>query len=144
MSAYREIDRFVSENKELIERIMKFQKEEADYLADAGRDAMSAAFKSTAVIADYMKQTSEGIIHSMIGMMADREVQGHFIAAGEEFISGLNALVDAAPVPTSMRCAVSDFEKGMREAACRANKDCPAKRSRGSRVAIESKPECAE
>ena len=61
-------------------------------------------------------------------------VQRHFMSAGLEFLAGLTALADCIPSPEFMKGMATDFEKNLRQAACRMNQECPA---RTARVQVE-------
>jgi len=137
MATDEEINRFVSENRELVERIMESQRESIDFAADMGRDAISTAFKSTFIMADYMRQRTELFIDTVLSTITDPEIQNHFMNAGMEVMTGLTSIVQKAPLPSDMREAAIDLNKNMRMAACRANKDCPVKAERKAKEIIE-------
>ena len=102
----KDIDRFVSGNKEIIERMMSIQKDNAEMA----------------------KRNGEVFIATVFRAFLDPDVQRHFMASGFEILAGLTALVQASPTPDFIKHAVSDFDKNLRVAACRTNEDCLVKR----------------
>lgn len=102
----KDIDRFVSDNKELIERMMSIQKDNAELAKRKGEELIATVFKA----------------------FLDPDVQRHFMASGFEILAGLTALVHASPAPDFIKDAVLDIDKNMRTAACRTNEDCLVKR----------------
>lgn len=101
----KDIDRFVSDNKELIERMMSIQKDNAELAKRKGEELIAIVFKA----------------------FLDPDVQRHFMASGFEILAGLTSLVHASPTPDFIKDAVSDFDKNLRAAACRTNEDCLVK-----------------
>ncbi|MBE6523202.1 MAG: hypothetical protein E7Z62_08810 [Thermoplasmata archaeon] len=106
MVTEKDIDRFVSDNKEIIERMMSIQKDNAELAKRKGEELIATVFKA----------------------FLDPDVQRHFMASGFEILAGLTALVQASPTPDFIKDAVSDFDKNLRVAACRTNEDCLVKR----------------
>ena len=102
----KDIDRFVSDNKEIIERMMSIQKDNAEMAKRNGEELIATVFKA----------------------FLDPDVQRHFMASGFEILAGLTSLVHASPTPDFIKDAVSDFDKNLRAAACRTNEDCLVKR----------------
>ena len=101
----KDIDRFVTDNRELIERMMAAQREKA-------------------------RSKSEKVLDSTYAIITDPELQMHFITAGLEIIAGLSAIVQLSIMPERMKEAAMGFENSMRAAACKANENCPAKTGR--------------
>jgi hypothetical protein len=118
MATDEEIERFVTDNREIIGRMM-----------DSQRGNARAA---------ELSRRSEEFFVSVYSMFADPEVQRHFMASGLEFIEGMKVLIGNAPVPGFVRTAATDFGRSARTMACRANKDCPAKAAR--KIKIETTP----
>ena len=105
MVTEKDIDRFVSDNKELIERMMSIQKDNAELAKKKGEEFIATVFRA----------------------FRDPDVQRHFMASGFEILAGITAFVHASPTPDFIKDAVSDFDKNMRAAACRTNEDCLVK-----------------
>ena len=80
----KDIDRFVSDNKELIERMMSIQKDNAELAKRKGEDLIATVFKA----------------------FLDPDVQRHFMASGFEILAGLTSLVQASPTPGFIKDAV--------------------------------------
>jgi len=127
MATDEEIDRFVADNRELIERMMHTQKEGIQAASEIGKEMTTTAIESTIMAADIVRKQSEEFVKSTYRTITNPIVQRHFMNAGLEFIAGLSALAEAAPMPGVMKDTARDFERNLKSAACRANKDCPAK-----------------
>ncbi|MBO7352193.1 MAG: hypothetical protein J6U12_04690 [Candidatus Methanomethylophilaceae archaeon] len=104
----KDVDRFVADNWELIERIMVAQKGDAERARCKGQKLFDTAYT----------------------IVTDPELQKHLITAGIEFIAGLSTIIQSSLMSDRMKEAASGFEKSMKAAACRANEDCPAKAKR--------------
>lgn len=122
-----EIDRFVADNRDLIERMMEVQLENARTVSLFGRDLAVQMSESAVEAASMARERTEEFLRETLDTIGDPVVQRHFIDAGMEFLAGLTALAEAAPMPDFVRTAASDFKSNVRSAACRANKDCPAR-----------------
>ncbi|AMK13411.1 hypothetical protein AUP07_0355 [methanogenic archaeon mixed culture ISO4-G1] len=137
-----EISKFVGENRELIERIMKIQQESARETARLAKEMAEGAVDSTKVAAERAAKKSEEFFKATFETITNPVVQEHFLTAGLELIAGLSAMAEIAPIPDFMKEAAGDFEKEARKAACNANKDCPAKTKKVKVKDPDSK--CAE
>ncbi len=128
MATEEEIRRFVSENRELIESIMRLQREgmvEATAAArDATRDAMGFAQDS----AQEARARAEEFGRAAYDMFMDPEVQRHFMTMGMEFMLGLSAMMQKAPIPDFVKETAGSTERNMRAAACKTNEDCGARK----------------
>ena len=109
-----DLDRFVSDNRDFIERIMSSRREDI--------------FRMPAAAAELTKIRGERFFRETAEALANSDVQRHFMASGFEILAGLTALVQASPTPDFIKDAVSDFDKNLRAAACRTNEDCLVKR----------------
>ncbi|MBQ7620922.1 MAG: hypothetical protein IJV02_00715 [Candidatus Methanomethylophilaceae archaeon] len=151
MATDEEIHKFVNDNRELVERMMTVQKENAEMAKAIGKDVIKLGFESTYIAADFARRKSEEFFVRTYKMITNPEVQRHFMASGLEFLAGLTALAENAPMPSFMREAAVGVQKNARAAACMINEDCPAKAKRidapseeVSAVEIRSEPEPAK
>ena len=128
MATDEEIDRFVADNRDLIERMMEIQMENARTASLFGRDLAVQMSESAVEAACMVRERSEEFFRETLDTISDPVVQRHFMDASMEFLAGLTALVEAAPMPDFVRTAASDFKSNARSAACRANKDCPLRK----------------
>ena len=140
MATDEEIERFVADNRELIERMMNIQKESFDRSADMAKEFTQEALDSTARAAELARKQSEEFFKATVDTIASPVVQKHFITASMEFLSGLSAMVGISPLPDYIKTAASDMEKNVKQAACKNNKDCPVK---SQKIEINS-DKCAE
>lgn len=130
MATDEEIDRFVAENRELIERMMRVQKDNLERTSEIGKEFTVMAMESTFLAAETVRKKSEEFVKSTYETITNPVVQKHFMTAGMEFLAGLSTLVETAPVPSMVKATAQDFEKNLKNAACKANEDCPAKAER--------------
>ncbi len=130
MATDEEIERFVTENRELVERLMASQKDKVEAAKEAGRDVARFGAISTYYAAEYARKKSEEFFVATYKTIANPDVQRHFMASSLEFLAGLTALAESAPMPSYVKDVAQDFEKNMKSAACKANKDCPAKKKK--------------
>lgn len=130
MATEEEIQSFVSQNRELIESIMRLQKdgavEAASMTRQAAKDAVSFAEESV----DSAKAHAEEFAKSAYAMFMDPEVQRHFMTMGLEFFLGVSAMMQRAPIPDFMKETAGSTEKTFRTTACRANEDCGVRKQK--------------
>ncbi len=141
MATDEEINRFVNDNRELVERMMAVQKENAEMAKAIGKDVIKLGFESTYIAADFARRKSEEFFVKTYKMITNPEVQRHFMASGLEFLAGLTALAENAPMPSFMREAAVGVQKNARAAACTVNENCPAKAKRIQASAEETPAE---
>ena len=77
----KDIEKFVKENTEEIERILKAQK---------------GSFKEKA---EQKKEKAEETMKSFFSLFFSPDIQRHFVRAGIEFLSGIDELMRSAPMP---------------------------------------------
>lgn len=123
-----EFQKFISENRELIESLMALQKDGIVSVASAGRDAAHAVAGSIEHANDSAKAKGEEMFKATYSMFMDPEVQRHFMAMGMEFMMGLSAMMQRAPVPEFVRDAAESTEQTWKKSACSANDQCGAKK----------------
>lgn len=119
-----ELQDFVKQNKDLIARMMELQKGAAIEVASAGRDIARDVVVASEQRIDAAKDRSEEFARSVYSMFTDPEVQKHFMAMGMEFMMGLGAMMQKAPMPDFMKDAVQSTEQNLKQSACSANGDC--------------------
>ena len=127
MATDDEIDRFVADNRELIEKMMNLQREGFERSAELAKEFTQEAFDSTVKAAELARKQSEEFFKATYETIGNPVVQKHFMEASLEFLAGLTAMIEAAPVPDYLKTAASDIEKNFKQTACKANEDCPAK-----------------
>ncbi len=137
MATEEEINKFVEENKELIERMMKIRSDFSS-TRQAGKDLAISAVENTAAAAAAARSKSEEFFKDTVSTITDPVVQRHFMNASLEFLEGLSTLVAIAPIPDFVKDAASSIEKNARNTACKANKDCPNK---AEKIEIEAPKE---
>ena len=128
MSTDEEIQTFVQENRELVVKMMNLQKEALEKTVAVGSEITKDAMESTKEAAEFARDRSIDFFNATAEMITSPVVQKHFMTASIEFIAGLTAMAELAPVPAFMKEAASDFDKNFKQAACKANERCPAKK----------------
>jgi hypothetical protein len=127
MATDEEVEKFVAENRELIERMMSVQKDNLEKTAEVGKEFTMLAMESTFVAAEIVRQKSEKFVKDTYNTITNPVVQKHFMTAGMEFLYGLSTIVETAPMPSKVREGAKDLERNLRSAACKSNEGCPAK-----------------
>lgn len=100
---YSEIESFVKENREMLERMMRQEKEMANRF-----------YQSGASRAEELKSRAEEKTIEFIAAVTDPEIHRHFMLAGFEFLMGVNAMMKAMPMPEVVR-ATMELAKETRE-----------------------------
>lgn len=137
MATEEEIQKFVSENKELIESIMRLQREGVVEATSAARDATKEAVVFAHDSADAARARAEDFGRAAYSMFMDPEVQRHFMTMGMEFMLGLSAMMQKAPIPDFVKETAGNTEKNFKSAACRANEDCGARKVQKVNINVE-------
>lgn len=143
MSGYseEEFQSFISQNRDLIERMMSLQKEAAISTAAAGREIAHDVVEGAADTADKAKEKTEEFVKTTYNMFTDPEVQKHFMTMGMEFMAGMSSLMQKAPLPDFMKDAADGVEKNWKQSACKNNDECAARKARAQKVKIETDTE---
>ncbi len=128
MATEQELHEFVSKNKELIESIMELQKEGFTEAAAVARGTAKTAVGAAHDSAEVAKAHTEDFIKSAYGMFTDPEVQRHFITMGMEFMMGVSAMMQKAPIPDFVKDSAEATQREIKATACRSNESCGAKR----------------
>ncbi len=144
MATEEEIRRFVSENKALIESMMQLQREGMTEAASVARDSAKDAAAFMKDSAEDAMSRAEDLAKATFGMFTDPEVQRHFVAMGLEFMMGLSAMMQKAPIPDFMKDSADSAGKAVRTAACRANEDCGARKVQKVDINVDDGPEKIE
>lgn len=135
MTTDQEFEEFVNRNRDLIERMIELQKGAAEGMADAERDIAREAYGYTRGFADAGRNHIEDMMRSMFATFTDPEVQRHFMNMGMEFMMGMSAIAERAPMPDFAREGYRNTQESMSSAACRA-RDCGRSQPRPQKVAI--------
>lgn len=128
MATEEEIQKFVSENRALIESMMRLQREGVVEATSAARDVTKEAVTFAHDSADAAKARAEEFGKAAYSMFMDPEVQRHFMTMGMEFMLGLSAMMQRAPIPDFVKDTAGSTEKTFRTTACRTNEDCGARK----------------
>lgn len=137
MATEQEIHEFVSRNKELIESMMMLQKEGFTEAASVARGTAKTAAEIAQESAEATKAHAEEFMKSAYSMFMDPEVQRHFVTMGMEFMMGLSAMMQRAPVPDFVKESAGTTEKTVKATACRANEECGAKKVQKLQINVE-------
>lgn len=157
-----EVERFVRENKEMVERLLKEEREKAkevyekgtasaeEFISYHGEKAKEVYNTEKALLTDfaeYQKKKAQEAVGGVIAMVNDPDVQKHFMYAGLELMMAIDALIKAAPLPDFMREA-AEKAKETRDTAskayCEKNENCNArKKQQAEKIPIDS-PEKVE
>lgn len=138
MATEQEIHDFVSKNKELIESIMELQKEGFTDAVSVARGTAKTAADVAQESAEAVKAHTEEFFKTTYNMFMDPEVQRHFFTMGMEFMMGMSAMMQKAPVPDFMKESAETAEKEFKATACKANESCGAKKVQ--KVQINAEP----
>jgi hypothetical protein len=110
-----ELERFFRENKEIVERLLLEERDLVKETVKAEKERFEEYIGDPRVKA---KETVDGLF----GALTDPEVQRHFLTVGIEFLLGVNALIQAAPVPDEFKDFVKRTEHEGKKAAGAARK----------------------
>lgn len=139
-----EFQSFIKQNRDLIERMMSLQKEAVVNTAAAGREITHEVVGSAAETAEKAKEKTEEFVKTTYNMFTDAEVQKHFMTMGMEFMAGLSALMQKAPMPDFVKDAAGGVEDNWKQTACKNNDECAAKKARAQKVKIETDPQSSD
>ena len=76
MATDEEIERFVTENRELVERLMASQKDKVEAAKEAGRDVARFGAISTYYAAEYARKKSEEFSKNQMGAVVNECLEG--------------------------------------------------------------------
>ncbi|MBE6519024.1 MAG: hypothetical protein E7Z70_05760 [Thermoplasmata archaeon] len=122
MTTNDDLERFVAQNRELVDCMMKVPK-------DTIRAAAMATYEGARMTNKFAKAKGEEAFDAIHSMLLSPDIQKHFIAAGLEFMEGMKALLQSAPVPGFAKDAAEDLEKNTRQIICACNSNCPMKKT---------------
>lgn len=135
-----ELERFVRENREMLERLLLQEKEMADRF-----------YQSEVSRAEELKSRAEEKTIEFIAAVTDPEIHRHFMMAGFEFLMGVNAMMKAMPMPEVIRTTM-DLVKETREKTFEEAKENYSRRKQSSesdgpvsqKIDITEKPDSKE
>jgi len=114
-----DMEEFVKKNREMIEAILKTQKEKAGS----------------------QKKKAEETMDGLLGLILNPEIQRHFVKAGMEFLAGIEGLLRNAPFPDKMKETVGKAcdakDAFMKDVVCEENPDCKIKNKEKKTKKIE-------
>ncbi|MBR4684989.1 MAG: hypothetical protein IKP04_00460 [Candidatus Methanomethylophilaceae archaeon] len=122
MTTNDDLERFVAQNKELVESMMKVPK-------DTIKAAAMASYEGVRMTNEFAKAKGQEAFDKIHSTLVSPDIQKHFIAAGLEFMEGMKALLQHAPVPGFAKEAAEDMEKSTRQVICACNPNCPMKKT---------------
>lgn len=139
-----EFQSFIKQNRDLIERMMSLQKRAAVETLSAGREITHEAVGAAADTAERAREKTVEFVKTTYSMFTDPEVQKHFMTMGMEFMAGMSAMMQKAPMPDFVKDAAGGVEQNWKQSACKNNDECARKRSSKQKVNIEVDPKPAE
>ncbi|MDR2845945.1 MAG: hypothetical protein LBV63_01540 [Candidatus Methanoplasma sp.] len=110
-----ELERFFRENKEIVERLLLEERDLVKETVKAEKERFEEYVGDPRVRA---REAADGLF----GALTDPEVQRHFLTVGIEFLLGVNALIQAAPLPEELKDFVNKTEHEGKKAAGAARK----------------------
>ena len=160
-----EIQKFVEENRDIIEVLMarRDARDEADAddikekagakrsriqedmgrvrdRADDTRYRLEEDIEWARYRVDQNRERMEGAFRETYEAFTDPEVQKHFMTMGLNFIMGMSAFMRKMPGPDFVKEAASDMETSWKKASCSSNTECSA-RKRKIDIEEDEKPE---
>ncbi|MCL2890931.1 MAG: hypothetical protein FWF40_03455 [Methanomassiliicoccaceae archaeon] len=116
------------ERTEELERMVKEQKEMIDKLMEAHGHDHGPSLKDTI---DSKKEKADETFRSVFAIFTNKEIQRHFVKAGMEFLSGIEEIIKAIPVPDSVRekmdMAAEAKDDFVKDVVCDLNPSCKYK-----------------
>jgi 2-hydroxy-3-keto-5-methylthiopentenyl-1-phosphate phosphatase len=118
------------ERTEELERMVKEQREMIDKLMAAH----GSSFKDTI---ESKKEKADETFKSVFAIFTNKEIQRHFVKAGMEFLSGIEEIIKAIPVPDSVRekmdMATEAKDDFVKDVVCDLNPSCKYKAAAGKK-----------
>jgi hypothetical protein len=140
-----DIVKFITENKEMVEKILTAEREKTvaamesgnispkeflEYHGAGARDAISGEKAMVKELAHSQKERAEMLVEGAMSMITNPDFQKHAISAGLEMLLALDSLIKAAPLPEFAK----DFAERARSTGdvvqqtyCDMNGSCKAK-----------------
>ena len=148
-----EMESFVKENRDKVERLIKDERAHAASFIVSERDIYTDAVMRERIRArervreEYhmnrafleedaqwakdrtteAKEKMDEIAGKAVGTLTDAEVQQHLFGAGMEMFMAVNSLIKAAPVPDSVKEAINRTERNKDAEYCKKNSHCNAR-----------------
>ncbi|MCL2608134.1 MAG: hypothetical protein FWD92_06250 [Methanomassiliicoccaceae archaeon] len=97
---------------ELLELLVKAQRDKVEKMLNAQKESIKEKIEPK-------KEKAEEAIKSMLSLVFSPGVQGHFVKAGIEFLSGVEEIIKNAPMPDSVRenvCKACDLKDKVKDA----------------------------
>jgi hypothetical protein len=85
-------------NDEMLEELVRTQREKIEKILKEQKKGETLRDK-----AEPKKKEAEEILKSVLTLFINPDVQGHFVKAGIEFLSGVEQLIRNAPLPEDMK-----------------------------------------
>ncbi|MDR3206648.1 MAG: hypothetical protein LBT41_06130 [Candidatus Methanoplasma sp.] len=128
-----DLERFFRENRRMVERIIR---EEKEILFET----VKAEKKKAEDEIDKQSERVKGFAVDAFAAINDPEVQRHFTAVGIEFLMGLNALIQAAPIPDHVKDLVNSTEHQAQRSAGAAKRAARETKTEPEKVNIDPAP----
>jgi hypothetical protein len=110
-----ELEKFLKENKEMLERLFSEEKEMMEKFFKEGKSSFKETFnKECGKAEDFAKEKKDKAkekAEDVFNAFTDPEVQKHFMVMGMEFMMGMSALIKAMPFPDFMKDAAGKAEE---------------------------------
>lgn len=140
-----ELEKFLKENREMLERLFKEESEMMEKFLKEGTDSFRETFdrerRKAEEFAGGKKEDVKEKAEEVFNAFTDPEVQKHFMVMGMEFMMGMNALVRAMPFPDFVKEAAGRTEEAGKNASgevLRSKKSKP--KAEPERIDIEMIP----
>ncbi len=143
MTTEEEFQAFVSQNRDLIERMIAMQKGAAEEFIDKEKELARDVYDYSRARAEQSRARTEEMGKAMISVVTDPEIQRHFLNMGLEFFLGMSAIMAKAPMPDFVRDGYAATKSNVMDAACRTNEGCTAKKSSGPtkvEISVDDEP----
>lgn len=129
-----EVERFIRENREMLERMAAYGKEFCDKTVTEGRNLAEQEVCKA-------RGKSKEVAGEFVNMITDPEVQRHFMTAAMEIMLGVSALVHAAPMPSEFKDMFDKAEEARertQQTACDLTPQCSKKKQTVQKVEIKN------
>ncbi|MDR3283084.1 MAG: hypothetical protein LBS92_05710 [Candidatus Methanoplasma sp.] len=128
-----DLEKFFRDNRRMVERIIK---EEKEILLETAKAEKAKAEEC----AKEQSERVRGVAADVFAIINDPEVQKHFTAVGIELLLGMNALLQASPIPDNLKDFASNAEHRARQSAESAKKASGEAKTEPEKVDIDVAP----
>jgi len=134
-----ELEKFLKENKEMLKRLFKEQKDVTEKFLKEEKEFFKESFNEEKAEEywDKGKDKAKDTAQELFNAFTDPEVQKHFMSMGIEFMLAMSALMSAMPVPDCMR----DMAEKAKEARKSASDNFSKAAAGRGKEADQEKPE---